>query len=67
MPDQTTEPWVQLATRVPASVHRAVKLHCVRSDQSLMAFVVAALREKLARETAPVKRGRKAAPAEVGA
>lgn len=67
MPDQTTEPWVQLATRLPRSLHRAVKLHCITHDTTLMAFVVAALREKLAREAAPVKRGRKAAPAEVGA
>lgn len=69
MPDQTTEPWVQLATRIPKSLHRELKLHCVRTDKSLMDFVVTALREKLAREAAPVKRGRKARPepAEVGA
>ena len=50
MPDQTTEPWVQLATRIPASTHKAVKLHCITTEQTVMDFTVAALREKLARE-----------------
>ena len=44
------EPWVQLATRIPKSLHRRVKLHCVHTDTSVMAFVVEALREKLARQ-----------------
>ena len=30
--------------------HRALKLHCVETEQTLMQFVVAALREKLARK-----------------
>lgn len=47
---ETTEPWVQLATRVPKRLHRELKLHCVRSDVSVMAFVVAALKEKLVRD-----------------
>jgi len=51
------EPWVQLATRIPKSLHRDLKLHCVRADVSLMDFVVAALREKLAK--APRRRARR--------
>jgi len=42
------EPWVQLATRIPKALHRALKLHCVQANVKLMHFVVAALREKLA-------------------
>jgi hypothetical protein len=49
------EAWVQLATRIPRRLHRAMKLHCVANEVSLMAFVVEALREKL--ETAPSSRG----------
>jgi predicted HicB family RNase H-like nuclease len=47
MPDDT--PWTQLATRIPKSLHRALKLRCVESDVSLMVFVVEAIQEKLAR------------------
>ena len=43
------EAWVQLATRIPKPLHRELKLHCVRSETSLMDFVVSALRERLAR------------------
>jgi hypothetical protein len=42
--------WVQLATTIPKPLHRALKLHCVETEQTLMQFVVAALREKLARK-----------------
>ena len=41
--------WVQLATRLPKRLHRALKLHCVVTEQTVMGFVVAALREKLGR------------------
>ena len=41
---------VQLATRVPKNLHRALRLYCVRAGVSLMEFVVQALEEKLARE-----------------
>ena len=41
------EPWVQLATRIPKSLHRELKLYCVESAVRLMDFAVAALREKL--------------------
>lgn len=44
------EAWVQLATRMPKSLHRAMKLHCVTAETSVMAFVVAAIEEKLGRE-----------------
>lgn len=43
--------WIQLATRVPRVVHRAVKLACVHADVTVQVFVVAALREKLARDS----------------
>lgn len=43
------EAWVQLATRIPKSLHRELKLHCVHADTSVMGFVVAAIKEKLAR------------------
>ena len=44
------EVWVQLATRIPKHLHRELKLHCVKSDVSVMEFVVKALEEKLQRE-----------------
>ncbi len=44
------EVWVQLATRIPKSLHRELKVHCVRTDESVMGFVVKALNEMLARE-----------------
>ncbi len=50
MARDTTEPWGQLATRIPRSLHREVKLHCARVDTSIMVFVVAALKEKLPRQ-----------------
>ena len=42
---------VQLATRIPKTLLRDCKLHCVRTDQTLLTFVAAALMDKLARET----------------
>lgn len=50
------EPWVQLATRIPKELHRRVRLHCVKQDISVMAFVVAALQEKLGRDDARRRR-----------
>jgi hypothetical protein len=44
------EVWVQLATRIPKTLHRDVKLHVVRTGTSILEFVVGALREKLARD-----------------
>ena len=52
--------WVQLATRIPKTLHRELKLHCVKTETSVMAFVVDALREKLAREAAGSGKARRA-------
>lgn len=46
----TNEAWVQLATRIPKSLHRSMKLHTVTADTTVMQFVVDAIGEKLARE-----------------
>jgi hypothetical protein len=54
----TGEVWVQLATRIPKALHRELKLHCVRTDVSVMEFVVKALEEKLARESSKAERRR---------
>jgi len=45
------EVWVQLATRIPKTLHRQLKLQCVRSETSVMDFVVAAIKQRLARES----------------
>ena len=39
-----------MATRIPKALRRELKLHCVHADMSVMEFVVAALKEKLARQ-----------------
>ena len=44
------EAWTQLATRIPKELHRRLKTYCVTHDIAVMHFVVAALREKLARK-----------------
>jgi predicted HicB family RNase H-like nuclease len=50
---------VQLATRVPRDLHRAIKLHCVGVGMSVMEFVEAALVTKLEQERKrPSKRKR---------
>ena len=41
---------VQLATRVPRDLHRAIKLHCVGVGVSVMSFVESALTTKLERD-----------------
>ena len=56
MPTRSDEPWVQLATRIPKSLHRQLKLHCVQTDSSLMDFVVQSIEEKLGRRARPKKR-----------
>ena len=60
MPTNDAEVWVQLATRIPKTLHRTLKLHCVQTDTSVMAFVVGGLQEKLARDAT---RARRATPA----
>jgi hypothetical protein len=44
-----SEGWIQLATRIPKSLHREVRLHCLKAETTMMHFLVAALREKLAK------------------
>jgi predicted HicB family RNase H-like nuclease len=38
-----TEETVVLATRIPKSLHRQIKLYCAQNDISIREFVVAAL------------------------
>ena len=54
------EVWVLLATRIPKTLHRTLKLRCVKSDTSVMAFVVGAVQEKLTRESGPRAGARRA-------
>ncbi len=58
MAERGDEAWVQLATRIPKSLHRELKLHCVKADVSVMDFVVEALRERLARLAGRKRAGR---------
>ena len=52
--------WVQLATRIPKTLHRELRLHCVYAEISLMDFVLKALEERLARSRgAPARVRRK--------
>ena len=51
--------WTQLATRIPKSLHRELKLYCVTSDTSVMDFVVQALQEKLGRSQGGRRRAAK--------
>ncbi|HYV55950.1 MAG TPA: hypothetical protein VE911_00320 [Candidatus Nitrosopolaris sp.] len=55
------EVWVQLATRIPKQLHRELKLYCVKSDVSVMEFVVSALEDKLHRDVRGTERRRKRA------
>lgn len=47
--DDRQEGMIQMATRIPRSLHRAVRMHCVAKDQTVMSFVLEACREKLRR------------------
>jgi predicted HicB family RNase H-like nuclease len=59
MPRGEAVAWDQLATRIPKSLHRALKLRCVTVGTSVMDFVTKAIEEKLARSRgAPAKRRR---------
>ena len=49
--ETTDEVQVQLATRIPSAWRQAVKVRAITTEPTIAAFVVAALREKLARET----------------
>ena len=43
---------IQLATRIPKPLHRELKLHCVKTEETVMEFVIRAITEKLQREPA---------------
>jgi len=43
------EVMTQLATRIPASLHRAAKVACVEADESLQEFIAAAIAAELKR------------------
>ena len=60
MADRGDEAWVQLATRIPKTLHRQLKLHCVQSDTSVMDFVVMALKEKLGKSGGRKRQARSA-------
>lgn len=47
---EKTDVWVQLATRIPKTLHRELKVYCVKADTPLMRFVVDAIAEKLKRD-----------------
>jgi len=49
MAEREHEGWVQLATRIPKPLHRELKFFSVQAEVSVMEFVVAAVREKLAK------------------
>ena len=55
MARETSEPWTQLATRIPKELHRRLKLYCVTNDIVLMHFVTEAMEEKLGRKAKPKK------------
>ena len=42
-------PFIQLATRVPAQLRRALRIHCVESEVSIADFVAQALAQRLER------------------
>ena len=55
------EALVQLATRIPKALHRELKLHSVTADESVMDFVVSAIRERLAKTGGKRRASRSAA------
>lgn len=54
--DERSEIWVQLATRIPKDLHRAVRIECVAQETTVQDFVVKALAEKFAREASRRRR-----------
>jgi predicted HicB family RNase H-like nuclease len=50
-----TDVFIQLATRIPKSLHREIKIHCVGTGISVMEFVAVALEDKL-RKSQPARR-----------
>ena len=53
------EELIQLATRIPSRLHRAIKLHCVEQGTSVMEFVAEALQERLNKTKARGSRTRR--------
>jgi predicted HicB family RNase H-like nuclease len=47
MADKVDDVLIQLATRIPKTLHREIKLHCVSQGISVMEFVAAALEDRL--------------------
>jgi predicted HicB family RNase H-like nuclease len=47
---------IQLATRIPRSLHREIKLHCVANGISVMDFVATALEDRLRQAARPAKK-----------
>jgi predicted DNA-binding protein len=46
---KATEPVVQLSTRLPASLLKRLKIHCVQRQQTVQDFVREAITERLRR------------------
>jgi hypothetical protein len=55
MAGKQMEPIMQLATRVPSSLFRRVKVWCVENETAMQDFVADALRESL-RRARPVRK-----------
>jgi len=49
MATKPIEPVMQLATRVPSSLFRRLKVFCVEHETAIQSFVADALRERLRR------------------
>jgi hypothetical protein len=49
MPKHDEPHQVQFTAKIPRNFHRALKLHCVKTETSLTQFLVRAVREKLDR------------------
>ncbi|HLY39382.1 MAG TPA: hypothetical protein VKU61_15165 [Candidatus Binatia bacterium] len=49
MPRRIEQPSVTLATRVPQSLRRAVKVHCTERRVQVQDFVMEAIEERLAK------------------
>ena len=45
-------PLIPLATRMPKELHRRMKVHCLESETTIMAFTNTAIRERLERKGA---------------
>ena len=52
MADKDDDVLIQLATRIPKTLHREIKLHCVSLGISVMEFVAAALEDRLRKGSA---------------